>query len=119
MQFLLCKPFGTTTEHTRRHLSQRFSIVGIYGGGSHIAEGAQKPQAHSNISFCIQSNLIERRIEQPFKADPWDAYADDSRRIEEQLLGRFPSDKTDQDTAQLVDAANCARRVIYCGRDGP
>src|SRR5208282_1946589 len=91
----------------------------IGGRDGNVAERPHQPEADRGVGDGIMADLLEGEIEQAVKTDPGRDDAQDVRGIVVIALRRRPAHPADQHGAELIDRADCGRRIVDRRRNRP
>ena len=99
LQFCLAEGACTTRDDSPAALRENPAEQRVGGSDGDVSQRTQEAQTYRNIAPGIQAYLLESRIQEPLKADPWNMNPKDPRRIIESRLRRFTRRKPDQNAA--------------------
>lgn|ERR1035438_1296362 len=99
LQFFLAEGACTTLDDSPAALRENSTEQRVGCSDSDVSQRTQEAQADRDIASGIQAYLLESRIQEPLKADPWNVNPKDPRRIIESRLRRFTRRKPDQNAA--------------------
>jgi hypothetical protein len=94
------------------------NFIALSGEGD-VVIGAQQPQAHRDVGCAIVPDLFKRGVEETVEINPRHDNPQHMRRSKEVRRRRSAIYPSDQDTTQLIDAADRGARIVNRGRHGP
>src|SRR5271157_38411 len=88
-QFRFAQLFGAARNYPHSALDEYLAELRIGRRGGDVTEGSQQPQADGHVRFRIHADLLKGCLQQALEMYPFNAGANDARRIVEQLLRRL------------------------------
>src|ERR1039457_6555572 len=89
LQFFLAQGGCTTLDDSPAALRENPAEQRVGRSDGDVGQRTQEAQAYRNIGPGIPAYLLESRIQEPLKTDPWNVNAKEPRRIIENRLRRF------------------------------